>query len=82
MVVGGKFFDMMQFIFPQNEKKDVIVVLITIPEKLQESSERNLEIHVPWCEERNVKHYFPRTNDKKYFKVIGKLEMCKGSGSL
>lgn len=56
MVVGGKFFDMMQFIFPQNEKKDVIVILITIPEKLQESSERNLEIHVPWCEERNVKH--------------------------
>ena len=47
MVVGGKVCYMMQIIFPPNEKKDVIVVLVTPLEKVQKSRERSLEIHVP-----------------------------------
>ena len=46
---------MMLIIFPSNEKKDMSVVLVTVPEKVQEIRERSLEIHVPWRVERNVK---------------------------
>ena len=31
----------------QRKKKDVTVVLVTAPEKVQESRERSLEVHVP-----------------------------------
>ena len=45
---------MMLIIFPPYQKKDVIVFLVTVPEKVQESQDRSLEIHVTWHVERNV----------------------------
>lgn len=39
-----------------NEKKNVIAVLVTAPEKVQESWEDSLGIHVTWHAERRVKH--------------------------
>ena len=55
MIAGGKGCNMILIIFTSNEK-GVIMALVTAPEKVQESLERGLEIHVPWRVEKNVKH--------------------------